>query len=382
MRATIPSEALVLRCSSLPLHFNCGGSTATPKVSIRNETKPATIGSCAHEVARDIVADDMACIPDLYPYAERWGVTAEIDDLKFLAFSTLEAWHNLREMVQVKNLEKYRKKRILKNYYLHGSADFDGETDGLPLVLDWKSGRDDSHDYWPQLMAYLYLLLRQKNLKKFRGSDTVAIIAIGWLRFRRVDSKEVTKDDVLSFKQRLLLLKTQFDHTPGEHCTFCRMKSECPARSTAVMSATNNFIQIRDQRFRLPGEEMANLYGRAVMARDAIDHYFTTLKQMLQVEGQITSSDGCVMRLREDTRQKVIPGKAMPIIKEHLGDEFMEELVDMITIPKGKLLKAVGDHAPKFEKGMVRDSFLAELLAAGAITETTAYSIQQEKENA
>ncbi len=94
------------------------------------------------------------------------------------------------------------------------------------------------------------------------------------------------------------------------------------------------------------------------------------------MEGELTNSKGDVLRMNESTRQKIVPERAMGVIEKYAE---MSELSEIMSLPKGKLLKFIGDKFPPDEKSARRAGFLLELQEAGAIQESKAHSIEIER---
>jgi len=378
MTDPIKEVLLKLRCSKLPMHLACPASTDKPNVLFQRGSKPSSLGNAIHDICKEIVEDDLSIIPDVARYAAKWAVDDLYEDLVYLAWAAVDAWKSLREKVTNVVVEKYATKMINKTIKLTGTADFRGVSGVLPVILDWKSGRLREVDYWDQLMGYLYLHVPMTPLRMKTDSEVVGLVAIAWLRFGDVEVREVTKAMLWDFKAKVIKTVRRNDYMPGNHCHFCPKKAECPARSQLVETARNDLISLESQTGSIPSATLADLYPRALLLKDSLDSYFETLREVLNF-GSIAGSDGQVLSFTDETRTKLDTAKALPFIKQVLGLDYLSQLEEIISIPKGKLMKIIGAGSPKEERQALRQDFLWKLERAGAIKETIARKITVER---
>jgi len=373
-----PGVLTKLRCSKLPLYLACPASTQKPEVNFQRRSDPSTLGSAAHDMIKEIVADDMSHLPDVARYAAKWAVEHLYDDLVYLGWAAIKAWDYMKRFTENVVVERFQTKKINKFIQLTGTSDFRAISGELPVILDWKSGRERGIDYLDQLLGYLFMNVNMRRLSFMNDGEVVGKVVIAWLRFGDIEVRNVTKTMLLDFKARVIEAVRRDDFIPGNHCHFCARKTECPARSQLVETARNDLVALEDGDFRAPAAVLADLYPKAKVLQDTLDSYFETLREQLH-SGSITSSDGTVLSFKEETRSTIDATKAMPLIERYLGENYLSDIQEIITLSKGKLMKIIGADEPRGEKTAVRKLFLEELDKLGGLRESTAYKITEER---
>jgi hypothetical protein len=103
-----------------------------------------------------------------------------------------------------------------------GTADVIFFDDGLPVIVDYKSGQ--IRDSFPQLMGYA-LGVMQKH------SKTNALLVIIYGHKQKVDKKLVTYEECMSLVTRIINnRKTKAYRKVCGHCSWCEHQMSCPER--------------------------------------------------------------------------------------------------------------------------------------------------------
>ena len=109
------------------------------------------------------------------------------------------------------------------------------------------------------------------------------------------------------------------------------------------------------------------LHERARALKGALERYDAALRIALQ-DGPIAMPDGRRLELRERQIERIKPREAWGIIEGAIG---LDAMAEAITISKTEIMRAVGDLAPRGQKGRAQAALAQALRDAGAIeTET------------
>lgn len=201
-----------LRCSSLPLAFQCPGSVRTESgeilIKIANEGGP--LGSAVHEVMAALVLSHNGDGPDVRAMAMKHGVDA--DDLARLVAYGLHAWRALAQYYPDPSIEQ-EMSYVTPAFALSGHIDLHAAWEEWANFLDWKSGYKQP-DYFHQLMGYACLLFFvYPSIKTVRAT-------VVWLRDWTQETMLVTREDVGKWEDNLNehVVHWSGTYTAGAHC--------------------------------------------------------------------------------------------------------------------------------------------------------------------
>lgn len=346
----------VIRCSSLPMLLKCGHSQDAAELAIEAAIEAADIGTAVHDAMRSVVFDSTLDIPLI---ALRHGVDEK--DLAPLVWYGRSAWQELRASFPEPEVE----------------VDVDAECDGFELrghvdllsisgehvrFLDWKSGRKEEADYYPQLAAYAACLFTLQRC-------TTVTATVVWLRSQTVETYTFTESTVRAFMDRVYAaLSPDAPFRYGEHCGYCRRSHECPAlvanarRDLAIFSRTDVDTAVA----QATPQELVSIRRRA----KALVAFEKSLDQAIRrrvAEGPLDSGDGYMLSLVEENGQREVNTlKAWPILQKHLTDE---ELAGCVEVSAKAVDDVVGKKAGKGKGAAAKRALAEEFKAAEAITQ-------------
>ncbi len=228
-------------------------------------------------------------------------------------------------------------------------------------VIDWKlTYRDDNHE--AQLISYAWLLFASDV-----EIEEVEIYTV-FLRLGHHDSKILTRDWVMSWMEEFI--RNNYAHrdifSAGEHCSRCTRFASCPAlkelnKSTALTLATIETPESLD----LTVEQASALWPRVRLLEKTIDHFRNFVKDYVKAVGPIDLPNGKQLRTVPIKRDTIHALPAWELLAEKFTDEEMDAI---IHIPKGALEEAIAKKAAPRCKGKDKETFMAALWQAKAVT--------------
>jgi len=355
------------RASSFPRLFACHASKGVPDIAINPGSDSSALGTCVHEGLAEYVTTE--AIPDLPSLALRHDV--ELDDLQPLFWVGKRLWDQLSPHLKVLGVEIALEQNMGDKILITGHIDILTEQgEKMVVVVDWKSGRYQA-DFAPQMKAYAFLSMSGKYEK--------AKIITCWLRTSEVEVVELTQDDLSKFIDEFYEALESNEYGPGDACTFCPKKYECPARQNMAVDTGATLqrimgLQETEGMVIVTPEQIAELYLPVKQLKGYLDDFHNMVKEAVKNEGYLELPDGRFLRTTEVKRSTINAkgaSEAMP--------ELAEEIIEMSEVGKGKLMKMVGDSVDK-GKGKARDDAWDRLVESGAAIIKTHNSLVIAKE--
>lgn len=346
------------RISSLPRFLECPSSEEEKPYVYDPPSEAADSGSAAHVALMKMVRGEEV---DLASIAHRYQV--EPDEVDALYRFGQRAWKKL-----VPHFPNARAEERLEGEVARGTADI-FHNDGVTMVVgDWKSNRV-KRGYMNQLIGYAAAAVDTYGMPE-SGQVTVIVI---WLRFHEYEVLNLTEADIESFKKKVWFAEKRIGKAfaPGSACEFCPHQLDCTPRRHYLQGSAGA-IQVADEEGLSPAV-LGKLYSRAKMLSKALDRYDKALRMAL-ANGPLEDDAGNQLTLVEQTRDKVDPRAAWPILESAGFDE--DDLAGCISMSKTAVLKVVSDRAARGKKGHEKAAMMDALRGAGAVTQTTSKTIK------
>jgi uncharacterized protein DUF2800 len=235
-----------------------------------------------------------------------------------------------------------------------GTPDVIALSGGVPVIIDWKSGRKES-DFLPQLFAYAY-----EVLNKLYPTATHAQCVLGWLQTGYYDVVTVSREELSAFAERFQERAAAGGYAPGEHCGFCPCQLGCDAQVAATHDAATALARDCVVIGELTPDLLATLYERSKLLEKALENY-TSMLRAAAARGPLPLPDGGSIVLEEYSRDSIATGVAQKALLE-LG--WSEEMIAQAsTMSKSKIEEvaiALGDQptaavAKRKVLGLLRD---------------------------
>src|SRR5262249_41632206 len=143
----------IIRCSALPMLFACAHSQDDSDMLIESYNGASNLGTAVHDAMRSIVAGGAV---DVHLLALRHNVDEK--DLEPLVWYGRKAWEDLAPSFPNPETEvEVRQEGV--SVRLVGHVDLLSIVEGHARLIDWKSGRREESDYYPQLAGYATCLV-------------------------------------------------------------------------------------------------------------------------------------------------------------------------------------------------------------------------------
>jgi hypothetical protein len=238
-----------------------------------------------------------------------------------------------------------------------------GET---AIILDWKTGRKDiSHK--DQGFGYA-----RRMFLKYPALE-VSTVHFCWLRTQELESYVVSRARSDEWASSLASDVLDWDgvYHPGEHCSFCRRFSSCPALAemqraslTLVSSETVNLAA-------MDGPQLASTYRRLAPLAKQIESLQAAIKAEVGVRGGVDDGDGRRLYYKQvNGPRKIDTLKAWPVLSAMLTDNELAECVD-VSISAVESAVAAKATGPRGAKKAAKEKLQDALAEAGAITQAT-----------
>lgn len=350
---------MYLRASQMPLLFACPASAYHDGPRIDGDTSAARLGTAVHKIMQWIVDNASGDVPDVTAVAEEFGVDPA--EVAMLSRYGLKAWAELEQYAVAPETE-VAMRRVGYDFVMTGHADVLGLGPDSITIIDWKSGRGESSAR-EQMLAYLWLA---------QGTNTASTYTafVVQLRQQYYDVVHRTASDLEMYEHRVSEALGRHDtFSPGDHCTFCPRRYDCPARTALVRSAIHDLEVGAAQ----PTMEM---YTRVQAVARMVEEFRERLREHIAINGPITG-DGAVLTLATETREEIDARAAWPhLIEAGLTDD---EIAGAVKITKSAMLDAVAGKAEARGKGKAKAQFMDLLRDAGAVHTTEFQKLKTEK---
>jgi hypothetical protein len=360
------SEALVLRCSGLPLAFLCAGSVrrAEGELLIDETNDAADTGTAAHEGLAVLVergSVDWDALPEL---ARRHNV--EEPELRMLLAQGARLWAEVRGSFPDPLTEvelEYEDEHVR----MTGHADIIGRSADTVHVGDWKTGRKDN-DYREQLLGYAALALYNGTTLE---SATAGVL---WVRETEYEHYTLDRKALPAWRERLQTDVVEWDGTfrPGSHCEHCPRNHACPAAAALVRrdvlaiadKATVARVEDADALAAMAPEELVELLDKADRVGKNADRVRAAIRALVIRSGDVVGG-GKRLTLQHEERRHLNVLAAFPVLQERGFEDA--EMAEVIDISAAKAEKVVAAKAGKGNGARAVRELRAALEEASAI---------------
>jgi len=373
-----------IRCSSLPRITSCTASLETPcdadgkEIIIDIPSDVSAMGDAAHKIQATIIKENLNDIPeDLF-----FSVSTEFDidekELRFLAWAGLKFWRTVRDRLKVINIEEEMQAEIQRKFILTGHPDLMAVMADDPdtlVVIDWKTGHIEKN-YIAQVKGYALLALHTNmNVK------TIRVLTV-YTRLGTTETQEFSAEEIMAYALELAEIvtsDTQQYCPSNDNCRYCpHSEFGCEAKQALIACACRDIEAIAGKTGgELTVAALASLYDQSRILKTALANYEKTLKSAVEdAGGRIEFGDGESLELEENETTSYL--YRPDIISQFITDGAIDELCP--TVSKSKLSDAIGNEAPKGQKGKKIAECLAALEKSGAsITKKQRPSLKYKK---
>ena len=345
-----------LRCSKLPLFFECPSSASEWERPIESSSDAAELGTVVLVALAAMVRGEE---PELSVVARPSGV--DVGEVERLFAYGKKAWKEIGPSVHDPMAEVPYDCAALS-----GTCDVESGS-GNKVIVDWKSGQV-YRNHREQMRGYATLARGGNDHDK--GVIKAVIV---WLQHGFYEVYDFTEDDtdaLLLVDLPRLTSNIGKKYSPGADCAFCRGRAECAAKADYERMAANAIAVIEPG--ALTRDKLAALYPQAKLLEKAVEVYTEMLRAALS-DGPLLIPDGRQLELKQIAKQEILAREAWPILSAALTQD---ELAGCTSITKGRLMDAIGAKAAKGMKARDCGSMLARLKESGAISETSFVKIQ------
>lgn len=362
---------LHLRCSFLPTAFACPGSVHGPGLRIEQTNDAATLGTAAHAVLADICTGDLEAVPDLTPYANRYGLGAdEVKELSMLCWTGLKAWSEIKPTFGPDIEAEVELGHTTNGYRLTGHIDLLGEDAQTARIVDWKSGRLDV-DHYHQMAGYAALTMDRCPCES-------VVCAVVLLREQSYRLYRFTRPEIEAWWDELLSRVVQWDgrYCVGPQCRYCPRRASCEARTAMVRSSVGELLSyegiVPADRTEL-APRVLDLYHRVKTIKAAVEAFDEWLRTEINANGPVVTGESR-LEMVEQKRDNIDPLTAWPTLEAALTTE---ELARATKVSKTAILQAISDKAPRGQKKLAKDELMRKLEEAGAVSQTSIYRLTE-----
>jgi hypothetical protein len=230
-------------------------------------------------------------------------------------------------------------------------------------VPDFKTGRSvRGHDN--QLIGYSFLIAMENPEVQETWGATINV------RSREIGEPVVmTRDDLLEWWEDLVETVHQEHYRPShEACIYCPRRFNCPARLELLQSAAGVLCGM-DMDAELVESDMRLGVIAARHLAQVVYEYLDAVKAHVEINGthdadlDAVQIDGLQVRTQKENH---LNADAWPLLVMQLG---LEKVKACSTLGKGKVEKALGEIAPKGQKGKLIAETMKLLKDAGCMDE-------------
>jgi len=341
-----------LRASSVGLFLKCPRALKDkPNMPIRQTSEFAETGTRIHAAMQNYITKGI--VPEF-----------DRDEDIYLFRRGRYIWDNqLLPYFPTPDVEISLKTVVDNKIDLTGHADVIQIGTDFVAIIDWKTGYVE-RDYSGQMLAYALLASRYYKKPK-------AIVSIAYLRSGHLETKEYVESDLAEFELKLIeQVVFGNNYTVGDHCGFCPMNLECPARREMIKSSVSDISNLTiDIEGLIKKGILDDVFSASKMLKRSIKIFEDALKEYVLSNDSALETDKANYTIDNRERKGIIPTVATPTLKNHFTQS---EIMSMVKIDKKAMEQAIMSHAERGEKTLAKLSLIAELQDAGAI-ETKPY---------
>lgn len=383
--------------SRLPIVARCPASWALPHAEEAEPSEPSKRGRAIHAFLADVSEHGREAALERVP--EEYRAICEAIDTDTLPT------HLAHEVAFRLNLRTGAARELGRNidrnyeidrsdwdeYCIDGTADLVGIDDAADAVVvyDYKTGwsaQDDAADHW-QIKALALAAARAYG----KSNARLGIIRVWESGAVSYDVATFDAFDLDRIEVDLCaVLDRRFDAvdeiragrvptvTTGRHCRYCPAFHACPAQVALVRQAAAAPEELERKLVELiTPENAAKAYHRIAEVQMVLDRVKKQIHALAEKE-PILLGNGRMLCPVERSRESIVGEKAMPILREHFGDEVAEAAAE-VAVTKTRLRDALRGYAQRTGEKFkhVEQQALELLRKSGGVQVSTSRTIAE-----
>src|SRR5690606_19492231 len=383
--------------SRLPIVARCPASWALPHAEEAEPSEPSRRGRAIHAFLADVSVHGREAALERVPEEYR-AICEAIDTDKLPTHLAHEVAFRLnlrtgaaRELGRNIDRNYELDRSDWDEYCIDGTADLVGidDEDDAVVVYDYKTGwsaQDDAADHW-QIKALALAAARAYGKSNARlgiirvwESGTVSYDVATFDAFD-LDRIEVDLCAVLD-RRFEAVNEIRAGRVPtvttGRHCRYCPAFHACPAQVALVRQAAAAPEDL-ERRFAelITPENAALAYHRIVEVQMVLDRVMKQIKALAE-KAPIPLGNNRMLGSVERTRESIVAEKALPILRDHFGDEVARAAAE-VSITKTRLRDALREYAQRTGEKLkhVEQQALELLRTSGGIQVSTSHTIAE-----
>lgn len=333
-----------IHISELPRLSHCNGALTLEGPDIGYDDGAAAMGSALHEAAACIVRGETP--PDM----------AYVGTIKAI-------WGELAPLFPGAKAE-VPMSGDCGPYHFVGKSDVVALTDEQAVVLDWFGGIQAT-DKEDQGKGYCWLALQQCSAPRAAFYEA----SIQGASFR---AWSWSREELNAWMDGLAYnLSRPARFTTGDWCRFCPKYLACPAHH-ALMKRTFDDLALIGWVENLPRERKGEVYPALQTAARMVEAAMESIKADVVANGPIPMGEEYELASSTVNQMEIEPLRAWPVLTKQFSDE---EIATAIKVRKGDLEGLAADKVGRGHKKQAKLQIIADLKAAGAVTESTTYRV-------
>lgn len=351
--------------SRLPIVARCPAAWALPHAEEAEPSEPSRRGRAIHAFLADVSEHGREAALERVP--EEYRAICEAIDTDTLPT------HLAHEVAFRLNLRTGTARELGRNidrnyeidrsdwdeYCIDGTADLvgiDEEADAV-VVYDYKTGwsaQDDAADHW-QIKA-LALAAAWAYGKSNARIGIIRVWETGHVSYRVAELDAFDLAGVAEDLHRILDARARAwedlragrapSVTTGRHCRYCPAFHACPAQVALVRQAAAAPEDLERKLAELiTPENAAKAYHRIVEVQLVLDRVMHQIKALAE-KAPIPLGNNRMLGPVERTRESIVAEKALPILREHFGEDVAEVAAE-VAVTKTRLRDALRGYAQR-----------------------------------
>ncbi len=360
-----------LTASRIELASKCPGSQAHEHVETTSDA--AERGTAIHDYIAALLSRGEAALPSNH---EARAVCERLDKDGILRTASPEGGANYRVELGLYLSPASGATGILEGRHhrdyskapegsIPGTADVVALEEDRVRVTDWKTGsREVPHPAENHQLRFLGLAAARVFGRETATAQIAAIREDGSIDVRDADLGADELDEIateIAYIARRLQMSREGDpvYKTGSHCRYCPALPRCPAIAAAGQALLEGPPEeLTPKRAAQMWSQLQAVEVAAKKTREALQEY--TYARPIPTEA------GKQLKVVETRRENIDSGMAFAILREHLPDETLSEVV---SVTKTSLSGGLGKEAS--------NDAMAAFREAGAITDTYSESLRE-----
>jgi len=383
--------------SRLPIVARCPASWALPHAEEADPSEPSQRGRAIHAFLADVSQHGREAALERVPEEYR-AICEAIDTDKLpthlaheVAFRLNLRTGTARELGRNIDRNYAIDRSDWDEYCIDGTADLVGIDDDADAVVvyDYKTGwsaQDDAADHW-QIKALALAAAWAYGTSNAR-IGIIRVLETGDVSYRVAELDAFDLAGVAEELRRILDARARAwedlragrtpSVTTGRHCRYCPAFHACPAQVALVRQAAAAPEDLERKLAELITHENAALaYHRIVEVQMVLDRVMRQIKALAE-KAPIPLGNNRMLGPVERTRESIVAEKALPILREHFGDEVAAAAAE-VSITKTRLRDALRGYAQRTGDPLkhVEQQALELLRKSGGVQVSTSRTIAE-----